>query len=151
MWPMSGCPALVWCCNRRNPAKSNLDRRPPRGVVGGWSVLCLCCLCLCSPIFVYQCVLIAYVAVQEMGKNPDNIQSDDGSRLRCMVWLVVLGRWVSVFSFVFVFVFADVCVCNPRNVAKSNLDGGGGAWAEQIGQSAGEVNLSWRQGHGQSS
>ena len=49
----------------------------------------------------------------------------------------------------FVFVFADVCVCNPRNVAKSNLDGGGWAWAEQIGQSAGEVDLSPHQGHGQ--
>ena len=42
-----------------------------------------------------------------------------------------------------------MCVCNPRNVAKSNLDGGGGAWAEQIGQSAGEVDLSPHQGHGQ--
>ena len=49
----------------------------------------------------------------------------------------------------FVFVFADVCVCNPRNVAKSNLDGRGWAWAEQIGQSAGEVDLSPHQGHGQ--
>ena len=49
----------------------------------------------------------------------------------------------------FVFVFADVCVRNPRNVAKSNLDGRGWAWAEQIGQSAGEVDLSPHQGHGQ--
>ena len=42
-----------------------------------------------------------------------------------------------------------MCVCNPRNVAKSNLDGRGWAWAEQIGQSAGEVDLSPHQGHGQ--
>ena len=42
-----------------------------------------------------------------------------------------------------------VCVRNPRNVAKSNLDGRGWAWAEQIGQSAGEVDLSPHQGHGQ--
>ena len=45
-----------------------------------------------SPISVCQCVLIACVAVQEIGKNPDKIQSVDGSILRCMVWLVVLGR-----------------------------------------------------------
>ena len=45
-------------------------------------VFCACVVCVFSPIFVYQYVLIACVAVQEMGKNPDNIQSDDGSRLR---------------------------------------------------------------------
>ena len=55
-------------------------------------VFCACVVCVFSPICVCQCGLIACVAVQEIGKNPNKILSVGGSRLRCMVWLVVLGR-----------------------------------------------------------